>query len=85
MNNEMGSFSSDLKDKPQIVVLSKTDIIQDEDNIKGIEDYFANEGITVYKISAITGEGLSVLKDEIVRNLELLNPEPTEDSEFPFP
>jgi len=85
MNNEMGSFSNDLKDKPQIVVLSKTDIIQGEEDIKGIEDYFANEGITVFKISAITGDGLPALKDEIIKNLEILTPETTEDLESPFP
>ena len=85
MNNEMGSFSNDLKNKPQIVVLSKTDIIQDEESINKIEDYFSNKGVDVFKISAITGDGLPALKDEIIKNLELLKPESTEDSEFPFP
>ncbi len=85
MNNEMGSFSNDLKDKPQIVVLSKTDIIQDEESINKIEDYFLNKGVEVFRISAITGDGLPALKDEIIKNLELLKPETTEDSEFPFP
>ena len=85
MNNEMGSFSSDLKDKPQIVVLNKTDIVQDEKNLKETENYFSENGIPVFKISAITGEGLGLLKDEIVKNLELLKPEPTEDSESLLP
>lgn len=85
MNNEMGSFSNDLKGKPQIVVLSKTDIIQDDDSIKRVEDYFMKLGINIFKISAITGEGVSALKDEIIRNLELLTPETTEDLESPFP
>lgn len=85
MNNEMDSFSNDLKDKPQIVVLSKTDIIQDQESIKRVEDYFVNLGINVFRISAITGDGVSALKDEIIRNLELLTPETTEDLESPFP
>jgi len=82
LNNEMGSFSSDLKDKPQIVVLSKTDIILDEESTKKVESYFSDKGIEVFRISAITGDGLSALKDEIIKNLELLEPETTEDLEF---
>ena len=50
-----------------------------------VENYFSENGITVFKISAITGEGLGLLKDEIVKNLELLKPGPTEDSESLLP
>jgi len=83
LNNEMGSFSGDLKDKPQIVVLSKTDIILDEESTNKVESYFSDKGIKVFRISAITGEGLSALKDEIIKNLELLESDTTVDLEFP--
>jgi len=85
MNNEMASFSNDLKEKPQIVVLNKTDIVQNNQTLQEFENYFSKNGISVLKISAITGEGVQALKDTIVTNLERLNPEVTEDSELPFP
>ena len=84
MNNEMGSFSEDLKEKPQIVVLNKTDIIQD-DSLKEITDYFLKNSVKVFSISAITGEGIPALLDEVVARLNELDPGTTEDSESPFP
>lgn len=84
MNNEMDSFSEDLKEKPQIVVLNKTDIVQD-DSLKETEEYFSKEGIKIFMISAITGDGLPALLDEIVKRLGELSPETTEDLESHFP
>ena len=84
MNNEMGSFSEDLQEKPQIVVLNKTDIIQD-DSLKEITDFFKDKSIRVFRISAITGEGIPALLDEVVTRLNELDPGTTEDSESPFP
>ena len=84
MNNEMGSFSEDLKEKPQIVVLNKTDIIQD-DSLDEITDFFKVKKVRVFSISAITGEGIPELLDEVVARLNELDPGTTEDSESPFP
>ena len=84
MNNEMGSFSEDLKEKPQIVVLNKTDIIQD-DSLDEITDFFTNKKVRVFCISAITGEGIPALLDEVISRLSELDPGATEDLESPFP
>jgi len=70
VNNELVSFSPAMIEKPQIVAINKTDLPITEERIQAERETFENEGITIFPISAVTGEGINALIGEIVRNLE---------------
>ena len=67
ISNELRSFSKKLSRLPQIVVLNKIDLFNDREEIAELMKYFQNGGYEVYPISAITGEGIKVLKKELGR------------------
>ena len=72
VNEELGSYNPSLLDKPQIVVASKIDALQDRSVLKRLEDFFEKEGTRFLAISAITGEGLSELKEALWEGLSEL-------------
>jgi GTP-binding protein len=57
--DELSSYSQDLSQKKQIVVLNKMDLPDAKKNAKIFENHAENQ--TIYKISAATGEGVSDL------------------------
>ena len=57
---ELGKFNTGLLDKPRIVVITKMDIAAEDLEIPVFE-----EGIKVLPISAVSGQGLKELKDEL--------------------
>ncbi len=72
VNEELGSYNPSLLDKPQIVVASKIDALQDRSVLKRLEDFFEKEGTRFLAISAITGKGLSELKEALWEGLSEL-------------
>lgn len=61
VNNELSLFDSALAQKPQLVVVNKIDLPPVRARIAGLRDAFSQAGITVYFISAVTGEGVAEL------------------------
>lgn len=70
INSELASFSSDVRAKPQIVVINKIDLTATRERLKEQADIFAERGIRVFPISAVTGEGIKELIKEIVEKLD---------------
>ena len=60
--NELASFSEELTEKPMIVVATKIDAAQDPERIAAIRKIARKRKMPFFKISAVTGEGLTVLK-----------------------
>jgi len=71
INRELASFSPTLAQKPQIVVGNKIDLLTAEER-HAIQQRFAEQGITLHLISAITGEGTRALVYECYRQLQQL-------------
>lgn len=69
LNRELAMFCSELVDRPQIVVVNKMDLPDVRALLPIIEEYFRERGIAVFPISAVTGDGISELLDEIARYL----------------
>ena len=69
INNELESFSSNVRAKPQIVVINKIDLTATRERLKEQVDIFGEKGIRVFPISAATGEGIKELMKEIVKKL----------------
>lgn len=81
---EAEAFNPDLLDKPRAIVLSKMDVVDDDERDERLEALEAAlpEDIAVYPISAVTGDGLDVLKRDlyahVVRSRESRS-EPSEE------
>ncbi len=58
---ELASFSDAMAHKPMLLVASKMDVAQDPSRIEALERKAAEVGVPLYKISAVTGEGMEAL------------------------
>jgi len=72
INTELKKYSDKLANRKQIIVANKIDALQDDENLKKIEKLAKENDIEVFKISAVTGEGLEELFNhvgEIIKTL----------------
>jgi GTPase len=69
LNRELLLFDEALSHKPQIVVVNKIDLPVVRENLAAVHAYFSEKGITLFPVSAATGEGIPVLLDEIAGRL----------------
>lgn len=81
INEELKGYSKKLSERKQIIVANKTDIMQDDTNLKELEKLAKKEGLELFKISGATGEGIEELLNrvsEVLKNLpkeEIVEPE----------
>jgi GTP-binding protein len=68
INNELKSYSEDLADKPQIIILTKIDLLS-EDDLKNKVSQFKKKNIKILPISAMSSNGLEELKDKLIRRI----------------
>ena len=63
INEELNAYNPELKQRPQVIAANKTDaIFEDGENpVERIRRAFEPEGIKVYPISAVSGEGVKEL------------------------
>ena len=73
INAELANFSEDLSELPQIVAANKCDLA-DEEQIARFEEYIAEKGLKLFRISAATTEGTAELMDEACAELDKLPP-----------
>ena len=70
LNHELGQYSAELLVKPQIVVLTKIDLLSRKALIADLGTAFREMGLLVHAISAVTGEGIQDLVWEMARQVE---------------
>ena len=73
INSELAEYDEDLASRPQIIAANKLDCIFGEDKdtvIELLRDEFEPEGIQVYPISAVTGEGIKELLYAVKKMLD---------------
>lgn len=78
INNELKNYSDKLFKKLQIIAANKCDVLQENDNFERMKKMADENGYEIYKISAVTGEGL---KELFYRIAELLKTIPKTDIE----
>ena len=61
INRELALFSADLARLPQVIALSRVDVVPDRDGLAPLIAFFENEGLRVFPISSVTGEGIEPL------------------------
>ena len=69
---ELKKYSEKLADRKQIIVANKIDSMQDASLYQALEDMAKEKGIEIYKISAVTGEGVKELLNRVVEVLKTL-------------
>ena len=72
INEEIKKYSEKLYTRKQIIVANKIDSMQDDKNLEGIEKVSKEKNIEVFKISAVTGEGLNELFNHVADILKTL-------------
>ena len=76
INGELKKYSERLSQRRQIIVANKADVMQDDSAFKALKKMATEKGIEIFKISAVTGEGL---KELFGRVSEILKSLPKED------
>ena len=72
INKELKKYSEKLSQRTQILVATKMDIIQNEETLKELEQLAKEKGLELYKISAVTGEGVNQLIEHVSEVLKTL-------------
>ncbi|MNS74419.1 GTPase ObgE [compost metagenome] len=72
INKELKQYSEKLSGRKQIIVANKIDVIQDEESIKELEKLAKKEKLELFKISAVTGEGINELLEHVSKVLKTL-------------
>ena len=83
INDELKKFNEELSKRPQIIVLNKCDLLQDETKIQQFKSHFNDEKILC--ISALNRQNIQDLVKEIYQTLSKLpKPEPLPIEEYNF-
>lgn len=61
INAELASYSEKLSNKLQVIAANKIDAMQDDKNFERLQKIANQKGYEIFKISAVTGEGLHEL------------------------
>ena len=70
INEELKSYSEKLSKRKQIIVANKIDSMQDENLYNDLEKLAKENNMEIFKISAVTGEGISELLKRVSQVLK---------------
>lgn len=78
INKELANYNEEIAKRPQVIAANKIDMIfeGDEDPVEKIRKEFEPQGIKVYPISAVSGEGIRTLLYDVNNMLEKLEQKP---------
>ncbi len=89
INKELEAYNADIARRPQVIAANKIDAIFDDgtgnDPVSLLKAEFEPQGIKVYPISAVSGQGLKELLYEVNNMLESIDEEPTVFEQEYFP
>lgn len=81
INEELKGYSEKLSERKQIIVANKIDIMQDNTGLKALEELAKKEGLEIFKISGVTGEGVPELLNRVSEVLKTLPKEELVEAE----
>ena len=81
INHELRAYNAELAERPQVIAANKVDVIyaEDEDPVQRLKEEFEPQGMKVFPISAVSGQGL---KELLYYVRELLDTLPQETLTF---
>jgi GTP-binding protein len=74
VRRELEAYDPALAERPEIVVLSKVDLLADRDRLDPVEKHFRAAGHPVLRVSGATGEGSAELVQCMLRALDEATP-----------
>lgn len=72
IRDELKSYNPELLEKPELIAANKTDAIYDESFLAELKETFEAEGIKVFPISAVSGDGVKDLLTEVYNILQTM-------------
>jgi len=81
VNEELKKYSEKLSKRKQIIVANKIDSMQDEELFDELEKLAKENKMEIFKISAVTGEGLNQLFNHVSEIIKTLPKEEIVDTE----
>ncbi len=72
INEELKKYSEKLATRKQIIVANKADVMQDDTNYMALEKLAKENHLEIFKISAVTGEGLDTLLNHVAEVIKTL-------------
>ena len=72
INEELKKYSEKLASRKQIIVANKADILQENENYNRLQKIANENNIEIFKISAATGDGISLLMEHVAEVLKSL-------------
>ncbi|MEW6729747.1 MAG: GTPase ObgE [Acidobacteriota bacterium] len=82
--NELASYNATLADKPVMVAANKIDALDEPVRLTQLGQFCEQQGLALYPISAVTGEGIQSLISAVARKLESLGQEQPESFDRPL-
>jgi GTP-binding protein len=70
IENELRNFNEDLLQRRQILLLNKIDLLDDPDQLSGLNKIFMKKDLKILNISALTGDGIEELKEILLHTVE---------------
>jgi GTP-binding protein len=67
LNRELALYAPDLAERPQVVALNKADVTEVRDRADELSRTFAERGVRLFTLSAVTGEGVRDVLEELWR------------------
>jgi GTP-binding protein len=58
-------YNPALADKPRVIAINKMDLSQSQENYPEIKSYFEDLKMKIFPVSAVTGEGINSLMDNV--------------------
>lgn len=77
INRELANYSSDLAQRPQIVVATKIDALDEPARRDDLRERATKDGRPFFEISSVTGTGVKELLQRVYRHLEMSGAEDT--------
>jgi len=71
VNHELTCFSPEMTEKAQVIAINKIDLPITRERMKKDIDFFEKKGLKVLAFSAVTGEGVNTVINEITRILNM--------------
>lgn len=87
INKELKAYNPELIKKPQVIAANKIDAVyaQDSDPVAALKAEFEPQGIKVYPISAVSGQGLKELLYDVSKLLDTVDSAPVIFEQEYFP
>ena len=74
LDSELANYSEELAGRPQMIVVTKADAIQERSHIEKVQRLAADRSLACHTISSVSGDGIVELVRAVGEQLDALPP-----------